>query len=54
MQPSSAAGTTVATVDLQTVMAKLAAMDAKLDEIVAAAARMNVIFRDTQQHGLPR
>jgi len=44
----------VVTVDLQAVMTKLATMDAKLDEIVAASARLSAIFKDIQQHGLPR
>ena len=52
--PSTGGGSPLATVDLQAVMARLATMDAKLDEIVAAAARLNAIFKDIQQHGLPR
>jgi len=47
-------GSPMVTVDLRAVMSKLAAMDAKLDEIAAASARMSAIFKDIQQHGLPR
>ena len=53
-QPNTGGVSPVVTVDLQAVMTKLATMDAKLDEIVAASARLSAIFKDIQQHGLPR
>jgi hypothetical protein len=47
-------GLPAASADLQAVMAKLAMMDAKLDEIAAATSRVTAILEEFQSHGLPK
>jgi hypothetical protein len=53
--PTPATGASLAAAaDLQAVMAKLAMMDAKLDEIAATAARVNKALKEFPTGGLPK